>query len=214
MDFDAATCRFNAFGIVCALLTSPAHQDVLMEGPRRDHVHQRRLAARRPTFGSLVGGIDRVATLSFDNGAAPESRKAALRVVQTGGAITQSIAARWVHGGKTCPYCKLAIEDVHHRFWACPRWYHKRTASLGTYTRRALVEIVGEQPMLTGIFPSDPALLAAQRAAEAAAAWPQPIQLPAEVWTDGSCIMPTDPLLRRAAWAVVGYPERGYPTLA
>jgi hypothetical protein len=62
--------------------------------------------------------------------------------------------------------------------------------------------------------PSDPALVAAQRAAETAASWPPPILLLAEVWTDGSCIMPTDPLLRRAAWAVVGYPERGYPTLA
>ena len=99
VDFDAAACRFSAFGIECALLTSPAHQvrDFLLAALATTRL--RRLAARRPTFGSIVGGIDRVATLSFDNGAAPESRKAALRVVQTGGAITQSIAARWVHGG-------------------------------------------------------------------------------------------------------------------
>ena len=129
----------------------------------------RRLAARHPAFASIVGGIDRTATLSYDNGAAPESLKEALRVVQTGGAITQSIAACWVHGSKLCPYCRLAVEDVHHRFWACPRWYHKRVSSLGTYTRRALADIVGEQPLLTGIFPSDHSLVTTQRTAEAAA---------------------------------------------
>ena len=76
-----------------------------------------------------------------------------------------------------CVYCKLAIEDAHHRVWTCPRWYHKRVSSLGTYTRRALANIVGEQPLLTGIFPSDPSLVTAQRTAEAAASWPQPFQL-------------------------------------
>jgi len=159
VEFDAATCCFNAFGVVCALLTSTAHnvREFLLAALTSTRL--RRLAARRPAWASSVGGIDRTATLSYDDGAAPESRKAALRVVQTGGAITQSIAARWVHGGKLCPYCRLAIEDVHHRFWACPRWYHKRVSSLGTYTRRALADIVGEQPLLTGIFPSDPSFL-------------------------------------------------------
>jgi hypothetical protein len=214
VEFDPATCCFSASGAFCVLLTSPAFhvREFLLAALTATRL--RRLAARRPGFVYLVGGIDRSATLSYDNTAALESRSAALRVVQTGGAITQSIATRWVHGGKLCPYCKLAIEDTNHRFWACPRWYYKRTSTLGTYTRRALADIVGEQSLLTGIFPSDPALVAAQHAAEAAATWPQPRQLPDEVWTDGSCIMPTDPLLRRATWAVVGYPEQGYPTLA
>ena len=118
MDFDAASCCFCAYGVECALLTSPAHQVREFLLAALTSTRLRRLAARRPAFVSIIGGIDRVATLSFDNGAAPESRKAALRVVQTGFAITQSIAARLVHGGKACPYCKLAIEDVHHRFWA------------------------------------------------------------------------------------------------
>jgi hypothetical protein len=168
----------------------------------------RRLAARRPAFDYLVNGIDRCATLSFDSSWAPESRKAALRVVQTGGAITQSIAARWVHGGKLCPYCKLAVEDTNHRFWACPRWYYKRVSTLGTYTRRALADIVGEQSLLTGIFPSDPALVAAQLAAELL---PLGLLLVSCLMRSGlmavaSCLPTT--------WAVVGYPEQGYPTLA
>ena len=99
MEFDPATFCLNSSGAVCALLTSPAHhvREFLLAALTASRM--RRLAARRPCFVYLVGGIDRTATMAYDNTAAPESRKAALRVVQTGGAITQSIAARWVHGG-------------------------------------------------------------------------------------------------------------------
>ena len=141
-------------------------------------------------------------TDAFGNTTAPESRKAALRVVQTGGTITQSVASRWVPGGSLCPFCRLGKEDPYHRFWTCPRWYKTRVATLGAYTRAALEAIVGRPSLTTGVF----------IAAELAVGWPPIVVLPPEVWTDGSCTHPCDPLLRRAAWAVVGGPP-GYLTM-
>ena len=133
-------------------------------------------------------------------------------MVQTGGTIIQSVASRWVPGGSLCPFCRLGKEDPYHRFWTCPRWYKIRIATLGTYTRAALEAIVGRPSLFTGVFIPDHALVAAQATAESAGHWPQTVALPPEVWTDGSCTYPRDPLLRRAAWAVVGGPL-GYLTL-
>ena len=153
-----------------------------------------------------MGGIDRVSTSAFDATNAPESRKAALRVVQTGGTITQSVASRWVAGGSLCPFCRLGKEDPYHRFWACPKWYNTRQAVLGSCTRASLEATVGRPSLTTGVFLADPALLAAQAAAESAGHCPPVVALPPEVWTDGSCTHPRDSMLRRAAWAVVGSP--------
>ena len=114
--------------------------------------------------------------------------------------------------GTLGPFCRLGKEDPYHRFWTCPRWYKIRYATMGTYTRSALEAIVGRPSLTTGVFMTDQALVAAQVAAEMAGHWPQVVALPPEVWTDGSCTFPRDPLLRRAAWAVVGGPP-GYLTL-
>ena len=91
-------------------------------------------------------------------------------------------------------------------------WFDTRQAILGTFTRATLEATVGRPSLTTGVFMADQALLAAQVAAESAGHWPPVVALPPEVWTDGSCTHPRDPLLRRAAWAVVGSPP-GYLTL-
>ena len=88
-----------------------------------------------------------------------------------------------------------------------------RQQGLSTYTQAKIEGILGSLAMTTGIIPSDPLLVAAQLAAEAQGFWPEPVVLPGRVWSDGSCINPIDPPLRRATWAVVGsapaYPRLG-----
>ena len=54
----------------------------------------------------------------------------------------------------------------------------------------------------TGLLPMDAALQGRLDAVERACPEPPLQQLPAVVYTDGSAVDPTDPLLRRAAWAV------------
>jgi hypothetical protein len=210
--FNAAALTLSAHGKVLPLVTTPAStiRSHLLHG--LSALRLTRLASRRPGFAYLREGIDRVATSAYESTTAPESRKAALRVVQTGGTFTQSVASRWIAGGSLCPFCRLGKEDPCHRYWTCPRWYQTRMATLGPHTRTMLEAIVGRPSLTSGVFPTDHALVAAQCAAEGAGHWPLPVVLPLEVWTDGSCTYPRDPLLRRAAWAVVGGPPC-YPTL-
>jgi hypothetical protein len=171
------------------------------------------LAKRRPILAGVASGFDRFLTLQYDRSDAPEVRKAALRVLQTGGSIVQQVAAKWVPGGGRCPFCLLAIEDVHHMLWACPRWAMIRQQGMRALSRAAVEATLGTFAMLTGIIPTDPVLRNAQVAAEASGFWPPPIKLPGRVWSDGSCLHPADPILRRATWSVVGSaPE--YATLA
>jgi hypothetical protein len=210
--FSAAALTLSSQGNTFSLVASPASaiKDCLMRGLCAHRLNK--LANRRPVFAFLRGGFDRVSTDAFGTTSAPESRKAALRVVQTGGTITQSVATRWVPGGSLCPFCRFGKEDPYHRFWVCPRWHTLRAASLGAHSRSQLEATLGRPSLTTGIFLSDQSLVDAQAIAESVGSWPTPIPLPIEVWTDGSCTYPRDPLLRRAAWAVVGGPP-GYPTL-
>jgi hypothetical protein len=122
------------------------------------------------------------------------------------------VATRWVPGGSLCPFCRFGKEDPYHRFWICPKWHQLRASSLGANSRSSLEAILGRPSLITGVFLPNQALVDAQTLAEAVGSWPTPTPLPPEVWTDGSCTYPRDPILRRAAWAVVGSPP-GYPTL-
>jgi hypothetical protein len=172
------------------------------------------VALRRPGIAAaLAHGIDRGLTLRFENSAWQESRKAALRVVLAGGVIVQKLAARWVAGGDRCPHCKLAVEDLSHLFWACPRWEKLRHTSLGSHSKAALLRLFGPASLNSGIIPNDRALVNAQAAAEACGSWPAVVQLPERVWTDGSCLHPADSPLRRATWGVVGRKPDGFDTL-
>ena len=86
-------------------LRSPVGDFALWAGPGRplqDYLlaalrsHQfKRLSTRRPLFQPISDGIDRPATLAYLWAPhRPEVKKAALRVLMTGGAVTQSIAAK------------------------------------------------------------------------------------------------------------------------
>jgi hypothetical protein len=132
------------------------------------------LAKRRPALAEAAQGIDRFLTLQYDRSDAQEVSKAALRVLQTGGSIVQKVAAKWVPGNGRCPFCLLAVEDINHLIWLCPRWAMIRQQGLRTYTRAAIESILGNFAMCTGILPSDPLLVAAQAAAEAHGYWPEP----------------------------------------
>jgi hypothetical protein len=171
------------------------------------------LAGRRPVFAALLDGVDRGLTLQFESAPWQESRKAALRVVLTGGVIVQKLASKWVAGGDRCPHCKLAVEDLSHLFWACPRWEKLRHTSLGSQSKAVLLQLFGPDALTTGIIPSNRVLMDAQIAAEASGSWPAPVHLPGRVWTDGSCLFPADSPLRRATWAVVGRMGVGFHTL-
>ena len=74
-------------------------QDFLLQALRAHHL--RRLSKRRPLFQAISEGIDRTTTLPYLwSPHRPEVKKAALRVLMTGGAVTQAIASKWVPGGK------------------------------------------------------------------------------------------------------------------
>ena len=153
-----------------------------------------RLSRRRPLFKAIGQGVDRTATLGYlrDNHR-PEVKKAALRVLMTGGTVTQSVASKWVPGGKLCPHCKLADETLFHRLWHCPRWQGTRLAELQGYTLARLQQHFCNDTVCTGLVPSDALCLAAAATERAVAAWPAPVVLPGRAWSDGSALDPHRP---------------------
>ena len=114
----------------------------------------------------------------------------------TGGTVTQSVASKWVPGGKLCPHCKLADETLFHRLWHCPRWQMVRNNELQGYTLARLQHHFCNDTLCTGLVPSDALCVAAAATERAAAVWPAPVVLPDRAWSDGSALDPTDPILR------------------
>ena len=182
---------------------------------------------RRPFFRPLRDGVDHQLSMAPYRAQRPrrgphpgpgavdlkpltEAQAACLRLLNTGGAFTQSTVARWKPGGDLCPHCRLARESLKHRLLWCPRWDLLRLRHLKGQTVPSLLAVVPEITMLTGLVPVDAALLAAQRTAEAAATWPAPMRLAGRSWSDGAATDPQDALLRRAAWAVVHCPDRDF----
>jgi hypothetical protein len=157
------------------------------------------VAGRRPTFAALANGVDRPLTLGFESLPWQDSHKAALRVVLTGGVII---------------HCKLAVEDLPHQFWHCPRWDKLRHTSLGSHSQTVFLQMFRPDALTPEIIPSDPVLMDAHIAAEASGSWPTVVTLPNRVWSVGSCLHPADSPLRRATWALVGLGPGGIRTLA
>ena len=116
--------------------------------------------------------------------------------------------------GKLCPHCKLADETLFHRLWHRPRWQGIRLAELQGYTLAKLQHHFCNDTVCTGLVPSDALCLAAAATERAAAVWPAPVVLPDKAWSDGSALDPTDPILRRAGWAVVICAGAGHLTVA
>jgi hypothetical protein len=162
----------------------------------------KRLTKSRPSLAAEWSQADLGLTLT-KHPRWDEDRAAALRVLQSGGALPQAVAGKWAVGGTTCPHCKLAVETLQHRLWDCPAWDRHRSQLLQGHTREQLASQFGQPALLSGVIPSDPVLLRAAAAARQAGAWPPPRPLHT-VYTDGSCVHPTDSVLRRAAWAAVG----------
>ena len=94
VSFNPTTLTLSSSDRAHHLITTPATtiRGLLLQGLAS--LRLTRLASRRPVFAYLVDGFDRSSTFAFEATSAPESRKAALRVVQTGGTITQSVASR------------------------------------------------------------------------------------------------------------------------
>ena len=177
----------------------------------------RKVAARRPCFAHLAGGVDKWATrrLLAADALAPEAA-GALRSVMCGSIVTEAVAAKWKGDAGMCPHCGLAPEDHEHRLWRCPAWEGVRRAALATAPRSeplpldvlALRQMLPEGVALSGILPMPPLLGALAEAAgsEDPLLPPQAALLPDSprrtVWSDGACLYPDDPLLARAAWGL------------
>ena len=162
----------------------------------------REVAARRDDFPHLVGGVDRWASgRLLASGRLAADAAGALRTVMCGNVITEQVAAHWT-GRPLCPHCRsIDVEDREHRFWQCPAWDAARASALGSAeAARRLRGRLDTNVARTGVLATDPQLEAlAIAAAVEDPQLPPPGHLPASelprtVWTDGSCVIPQDPL--------------------
>ena len=128
--------------------------------------------------------------------ARPRDQQGALLAALSGSVVTQSVACKWRGGDARCLHCRLAPETPYHRFWECTSWQSVRTR-LGCFAPPP-------DPLAsTGVLPLRMDLWTRLGAAEDVRLdSPVPIGFDA-VWLDGSAMDHDDPLLRRAAWAVV-----------
>ena len=189
-----------------APLTATRH--FLCEAWRQTQV--RALAARRPVFQHLQGGIDIHGSKQALRELRPDMA-GALRSVQAGNVVVEAVAAKWNGGSGTCPHCGTEPEDASHRFWRCPKWERQRTAAVqeAGNVLEDIQELHRRNPhgaMVTGLMARDTDLhnLAVEAAKVPLPAWP--VLMPADaidVCTDGSCLHPRDPLLARAGWGFV-----------
>ena len=164
-----------------------------------------------PFFLSAAHGIDLALSLKLlKSGKLAEDVAASLRLLMAGGTVTQVVASKWAPGGTLFPHCGLGEESLAHRLWHCPRWDHVRRRCLGPVPPSLLLQWVSPLTSLSGLVPVDRLLVAAQPAAEQTSAWPPPAALGQRLWGDGSATDPGDPLLCRAAWAVVGHSLEGF----
>ena len=134
----------------------------------------------------------------------PRDEAGALQAVLGGSVVTQTVARHWRGGASTCPRCERAAETWNHRFWECPEWRDIRQRVAGHWVP-ALHEV-----RATGILPQDEMLWRLREEAQARVLPAAPPTRMRVVWLDGSAIYPKDPLLRRAAWAVVWWTGQGW----
>ena len=131
------------------------------------------MASLREDCRHLAGGLDLQATRRAEGRRWPEAHRAALRVVQAGGIVTQSVACKWKRE-RACPFCGAPTETPAHRFYACPRWDADRQRLGAGFDRQSLARFLSPFTLVTGLMPTDRRLQLAQRSAEAAGFWPLP----------------------------------------
>ena len=159
---------------------------------------------RRKEFDPLRAGVDRWASCKALRSAGwTESSAAALRSVMSGSLVCEELAQRWNGGSKVCPFCQEADQTPFHRWWVCSAWEHVRTQHLRGWTLERLRAALPPVALTHGWLPQDPALERSRRAVEQECGFPPVWGDFHRAWSDGSATDPTDPELRRAAWAVV-----------
>ena len=126
-------------------------------------------------------------------------RLAALIGVMAGDAVPEQTAMKWTKGTGLCSCGEP--EDLHHRWWRCPRRHALRRQAL----RGAKPAAIAALPQCTVLYGIPVELPAVARWREGLPA-DVPVQMPSSrrYYPDGSCLRPRLPEVRVAAWAVVG----------
>ena len=127
-------------------------------------------------------------------------RLAALIGVMAGDAVPELTAMKWQK--KSTGLCSCGEpEDLHHRWWRCPRRHALRLQALRGAKPAALAAL----PQCTVLYGIPVELPAVARWREGLPA-DAPVQMPSSrrYYPDGSCLRPRLPEVRVAAWAVVG----------
>ena len=132
----------------------------------------------------------------------------------TGSLVTQTTACKWKKDGGICPFCHAAQETAWHRFWECQHWSSVRMSWLNRWTLQTLMSVLPVGTLTTGVMPTDVQLEKLKYEAEVDLPEPELQEVAETVYTDGSAIDPSDPLLRRAAWAVTWPTPTGWKTVS
>ena len=138
------------------------------------------------------------------------AQQSLLKLAMTGAFVTNEVTGHWNEAPGTCQWCGQ-LDSLHHRFWTCPQ-----TAPLRTQ----------HAPAVTPLVDSVPPALSLHAWALRPPVWPQWMQMLCQhdtsvpsmhghfsagwnhVFTDGSCLFQSDPVLRVASWSAVLVPPR------
>jgi len=164
-------------------------------------------AAHRSDFQGLAQadlGATRQALQSL-----PVDDQALYRLSLAGGLFTERYKAKWTDKPDTCRWCG-ASDTLRHRYWECPQHHDLRVA------------LAPDVPAVLDLLPPALALRGWAQLPPTWHTWTQllldlPSDLPVpwtsfdsgrwtDLFTDGSCMCQSNPLLRCAAWSVAVVP--------
>ena len=139
----------------------------------------------------------------------PVDDQALYRLSLAGGLFTERYKAKWTDKPDTCRWCG-ASDTLRHRYWECPQHHDLRTA------------LAPDVPAVLDFLPPALALRGWAQLPPTWHTWTQLLlDLPsdppvpwtsldsdrwADLFTDGSCLCQSNPLLRCAAWSVAVVP--------
>ncbi len=178
----------------------------------------KREATRQRHLQGLQYGIDEVALKAIFNSMAGEGgegkakRQGAARVIQQCGVWTSARGKKITEAAPLCPWCNSGIETLQHRWWECQAWRESRQ------------RVIADPGQLDPRLPNIPAIWSCGLPIRGMVIVPKPMQgpdhtdfevtrEPVRVWTDGACIAPKDPRIRRAGWGLwigPGHPYNSY----
>ena len=174
--------------------------------------HVASLVQERPRFGGLVD-VDPLLTRELCK-ERPGPEQALLQVALGGSFFTEDKLCHFEEGG--VPFCRFcgAVDGVRHRVWECPGLESAREQALtpGTPDLAFLPEC-----QLLHAWAMRPAKqFELWRALSILPGSIPPFEMPAprcayDLFTDGTCLLPTQPQVRLAAWAVTLAREDSMP---